>query len=411
MSEKPAGAPPQSCDSTARSPFHLAQRVQSYRAGGASAWEVHYAAVERQANGDDVIILTIGDPDFDTPEPIAHATIVSLKRGETHYTPAQGIPELGRAIAETETHRLGRALTEKNIVVTQGAQNALYALMQCLVNPGDEVISIDPAYPTFSGVIGGAGGEMMRAPLAYDGVQFRLDFSAIERVATARTRVLLLNFPHNPTGASIDEKEAREVAEFCCANKIWLICDEVYAELCFDKAYVSPASFAEHAGHIFAVRSFSKSHAMTGWRVGWVVAPEFITSDLQNLMNCMLFGGAAFIQRGAVAALDIDVATEMRKIYQRRRDLIFGALSNHSSLKPIRPESGIFMLVDVRGTGITSDDYAWRLLKEHNVAVLPADSFSPLTQGFVRISLCTSDSSLAEAGRRMVSLATALSNQ
>lgn len=390
-------------------PLRLAGRVDAFTAGGSTAWEVHYAATEMRARGRDVIILTIGDPDFDTPEPIVDAAMASLHRGETHYTPAAGIPQLGKVIAEAETKRLGRPIENSQIVVTQGAQNGLYGIMQCLANPGDEVISIDPAYPTFSGVIGGAGADMVRAALAFDGEQFHLDMTSVKQARSERTRVVLLNFPHNPTGAMLNETEAREIAGFCRDHGIWLVCDEVYAELCFDRPYASPASFAEHAAHTISVRSFSKSHAMSGWRVGWVVAPDHVAFNLQNLMNCMLFGGAEFIQRGAVAALGLDAATQMRDAYHRRRDLLFDALSNQKGVRPLSPQSGVFMLADVRGTGLSSTDFAWRLLKEHNVAVMPADSFSPLTEGFVRLSLCVPDDELAEAGARIGRLAAAVS--
>ena len=379
----------------------VADRVTSFASGGDEAWAVHSAAQKKRHAGEDVILLTIGDPDFDTPDEIVDAAIASLRRGETHYTPAAGIPEFGKAIAAYETKRIGRTFTPKNVVATQGAQNGLYAIMQCLVNPGEEVISTDPAYPTFSGVVGGAGAVMKRAPLAVNDGEVQFALSAYEKELTDKTRAILVNFPHNPTGAVMSDRQAREILSFARANNLWLICDEVYAEMCFEAPYCSPMTLAGAEDCTVCVRSLSKSHAMAGWRVGWLLANEDLCGHLQNLVNCMLFGGAAFIQHGAAVGLSLDAAADMARAYRRRRDLVLAELKGLNRIRPLKPQSGIFMLIDVRPTGLSADEFAWGLLDKKNVAVMPADSFSPLTEGFVRISLCEPDDELAEACRRM----------
>ncbi|MBI1383936.1 MAG: aminotransferase class I/II-fold pyridoxal phosphate-dependent enzyme [Rhizobiales bacterium] len=385
-----------------------ATRTLSFQSGGSDAWAVHYEANRRKANGSDVIVLTIGDPDFDTPRPIVEAAIASLERGETHYTPAAGIDTYLEAVSLAETQRLGRTISRTEITTTQGAQNGLYAAMQCLVDPGDEVIVSDPAYPTFSGVVGGAGGVMVRAPLAFDGENFRFELEVYERLVTPRTRVVLFNAPHNPTGAVVGAREARWMADFAARHDLWLICDEVYAEMCFEEEYVSPASFADTADRVLSMRSLSKSHAMAGWRCGWIVAPADLTRHIRNATNCMLFGGAEFIQQAAAVGLGLDVSREMRDAYRRRRDLVLETLAGLNRVRPLRPMSGVFMLVDVRGTGLSGDEYAWRLLDATGVAVTPADHFSPVTHGFVRVSLCTPDAELAEACRRMAAFSRTL---
>ena len=379
----------------------VADRVKSFASGGDQAWAVHSAATKKKRAGEDVIVLTIGDPDFDTPTPIVDAAVDSLRAGETHYTSAAGIPEFGRAIAEYETKRLGRPFSADNVVVTQGAQNGLYAVMQCLLNPGDEAISTDPAYPTFSGVIGGSGAVMKRAPVAAEDGTFHFDLKAYERELTDRTRLILINFPHNPTGATMSRADAEAIHAFAHANDLWLICDEVYAEMSFEAPYVSPMTIEGAEERVVVVRSLSKSHAMPGWRVGWLLANTELCGHLQNLVNCMLFGGAAFIQRGATKGLSLDVATEMSNAYRRRRDLVIESLSPLNSVRALKPESGVFMLIDIRPSGMTSEEFAWELLEEENVSVMPGDFFSPLTVGHIRISLCSPDEDLKRACERI----------
>jgi len=383
----------------------VARRTEALKSGSSDAWAVHDAAFKMLRAGKDVIIATIGDPDFDTPDAIVEETIASLHRGETHYTTVGGIRELRDAIQKTESKRLGRDVPLENIVCVQGAQNGLYAVMQAIVDPGDDVLSIDPAYPTFPAVIGGAGGNMVRVPLAeqQDG-QFRFDIETAERAVTDKTTAFLFNFPHNPTGASLNQEEAESVIAFCRRHKIWLICDEVYADLTFDAPYVSPLSLPGAEEVAISVRSMSKSHAMSGWRVGWILAPAVYAEHVQNCANAMLFGGAEFIQRGAAVGLGLDIDEGMRAAYQKRRDILVDRISVSPHVRIVRPESGIFALLDVRPTGLSDGEFAWKLLKEKYVSVLPAASFSDLTKGFVRISLCVPDKELELAADRIVEL-------
>lgn len=388
----------------------VANRTEALKAGSSDAWAVHEAASEMKKAGEGVIVLTIGDPDFETPENIVTAAIESIHRGETHYTAVNGILPLREAIQRNESERLGWDIPMENIVVVQGAQNGLYSVMQTIVNPGDDVLSIDPAYPTFPAVVGGAGGNMVRVPLKMTDGQFRFDVDAAEAAVTDRTTAFLFNFPHNPTGASLNQQEAEAVVAFCRRHNIWLICDEVYADLTFDAPYVSPMSLPDSREIAISVRSMSKSHAMSGWRVGWVLAPAAHAEHIQNCTNALLFGGAEFIQRGATAGLEINIAAEMSAAYQRRRDILVERISTSPHLKVIRPESGIFVLIDVRPTGLTETEFAWKLLKEKKVSVLPANSFSDLTVGFVRVSLCVPDDDLATAADRIVELANEIAN-
>ncbi len=390
---------------TRKDDLPVAKRTGALKAGSSDAWAVHDAATKMKRNGEDIIVLTIGDPDFETPDNIVNAAIESLHRGETHYTAANGILPLREAIRRYESERLGWDVSMENILVCQGAQNGLYSVMQTIVNPGDDVLSIDPAYPTFPAVIGGAGGNMIRVPLKHTDGQFRFDVAAAEAAVTDKTTAFLFNFPHNPTGAALNQQEAETVVAFCRRHNIWLVCDEVYAELTFDAPYVSPMSLPDARDIAISVRSMSKSHAMSGWRVGWVLAPATHAGHIQNCINAMLFGGAEFIQRGAAAGLELNIADEMRAAYQRRRDSLVDKISASSHLKIMRPESGIFALIDVRPTGLTETEFAWKLLKEKKVSVLPANSFSNLTIGFVRVSLCVPSEVLEEAADRIVALA------
>lgn len=388
-------------------PLPKADRTEALYSGSTEAWAVHEAALELEAAGESVIIVSIGDPDFDTPKPITDAAIESLRNGETHYSPAAGTTELRQAIAASESRRLGWTVPLESVVVTHGAQMGLFAVMQSIVNPGDEVLTIDPAYPTFPAVIGAAGGTPKRVPLARTDDGFGLDLGAAKAAVTDATRAFLFNFPHNPTGAVLTSEEAVAVVEFCRRHGIWLVCDEVYADIVFG-SHVSPLTVAGARDVAITVRSLSKSHAMTGWRVGWTIAPIDHSTHILNAVNAMLFGGSEFLQHGAAVGLGLDLAAEACDTYRGRARVVVERIRACPHLQVVEPHAGIFVLVDVAATGLSDEEFAWRLLKEKAVSVLPAGSFSPLTEGFVRVALCRSDAELSQAADAIVALATEL---
>lgn len=370
---------------------------------GSQAWEIHVRAVNRRRQGEDIILLSIGDPDFDTPPAIVDACVESLRAGNTHYTGIVGEPVLRRAIARHHAAMTGMPTDPEQVVVFSGAQNALFATSLCLLDTSDEVISPEPMYVTYEAVIGASGAMMVKVPLVRE-TGFHLDPDAIAAAVTGRTRAIMLNTPHNPTGAVYNRDELEAVAKLCRCHDLWLISDEVYATLTFEHQHVSPASLPGMADRTVVVSSLSKSHAMTGWRIGWAIAPAELVPHLAKLTLCMLYGAPGFIQQAAAHALDEKPAelAEMKEELRMRRDLVCTLLSGLAGIECLRPEGAMFVMLDIRGTGLSAHDFAAGLLDRHAVAVLPADAFGETARGHLRISLAVDRRQLTEACNRIV---------
>ncbi|MBB3232087.1 pyridoxal phosphate-dependent aminotransferase [Halomonas stenophila] len=372
---------------------------------GAAAWDIHNRALARQAAGEDITVLSVGDPDFDTPAAIVEGAVASLRAGATHYPDVQGKRALREAIAERYRAR-GVDVTPDNLIVMAGAQCGLYAAAQCLLDPGDEVIVPEPSYVTYEAVLQSTGASMVRIPLRGD-AGFRLDPADLEAAITPRTRAILLNSPHNPTGQLIDAEAWAAIAALCRRHDLWLISDEVYAELIFEGEHVCAASLPDMASRSVVVDSLSKSHAMTGWRLGWVLGPEALIDHLGNLALCMLYGCPDFIQDAARDALrqPLPELDAMRESYRGRRDAVVAALADCPAVEVVTSAAGMFLMVDVRATGLSSQAFADRLLDEQGVSVLSGEAFGPSAAGFVRLSLTVEEARLAAACRRLARVA------
>lgn len=367
-----------------------------------TAWDIHYAACEAQERGEDAIVLSIGDPDFATADDICAAAVEALTQGDTHYTHVIGRPVLREAIAAKQSVLLGQPVSADNVALVAGAQNGLYATAMCLFEHGDEVLVPAPMYLTYAASIQASGARLV--PIAQPAEKdFRLTLAALEMLVTDKTRGIALATPNNPTGNVYTREELEAVALVAQRHNLWVISDEVYGQLTYDRPHLSVASFEGMAERTIVLNSLSKSHAMTGWRVGWVVAPLELIGHLDNLMLCMLYGLPGFIQAAALKALELDeqVVGEGRALYRRRRDLVVEGLRDVPLLKCKVPEAGMFMLVDVRDSGLSSTDFAWQLFRETGVAVLDASAFGASTAGFVRISFTVSDAALSDACGRI----------
>ena len=373
---------------------------------GAGAWGIHFEAMRQRDAGRDIILLTVGDPDQPPPEPVIEATIDALRRHRTGYAPIVGFPEVRRAIAARVERRTGHPCAADNVVVVPGAQAGLFCALQCLAGPGDEVILPEPMYATYEAVAGACGTSLVNVPLRPE-AGFHPDLDALARAVTPRTRVVWINSPHNPTGAVLARAEIEAIAGLCRRHDLWLLSDEVYEDLAFARPHVSPRSLPDMAERTVVVSSLSKSHAIPGFRLGWIIGPEALARHLFNLLLSMLYGGPPFIQDGALAALtrELPEAAAMREEYRRRAALLSGILADAPNCRVTPPEGGMFVLLDVRATGLGSEAFARTLLEREGVAVLPCDGFGPSAVGHLRISLTVADARLAEAGRRIVRLA------
>ncbi len=377
----------------------LTQRIAGE---GAAAWDIHVRALKRQASGEDITVLSVGDPDFTTPAPIIEAAKQSLDRGATHYADVQGKGELREAISRYYRRRQGLEVSPERLIVMAGAQCGLYATAQCLLDPGDEVIVPEPGYVTYEAVIQSTGARLTQVPLRPE-AGFRLDVADIAAAINDNTRAILLNSPHNPTGQSMTREQWEQIAALCQRHDLWLISDEVYAELIFEGEHHSPLALPDMANRSVVISSLSKSHAMTGWRLGWVVAPEPLIEHLGNLALCMLYGCPDFIQDAAITALDADLPelATMHAAYRERRDSVCRALDGADSVKAVRPDAGMFVMVDIRATGLSSAEFADGLLDDCGISVLSGEAFGPSAAGFVRLSLTQPPERLSRAATRL----------
>lgn len=369
---------------------------------GSRAWHVHGLARQRQAAGQDIIVLTIGEPDSPTPEKVVARAHAALDAGDTHYKDIEGVPKLRAAIARWHETTTGQSVDAAQVVVAAGAQSALFSALAISVDAGSQVITLEPNYTTYEAAVGAAGGRLIGVPLAVDR-NFRVDLEAVERAITPKTRALLINSPNNPTGAVLSRDEILALGDLAKRHDLWIVSDEVYAALTYDAPHISPAGFPDLAERTLVVSSLAKSHAMTGWRVGWTIGPKKAAEHLYNLNLCMLYGSPGFIQEAAIVALENcgSAVGAMRADYDRRRKLVCPWLDRLPGLSCKLPEGGMFAMVDVRGTGLGSEQFALDLLDAEGVAVLPGSGFGESLNGFVRLSLGTPDETLREACRRI----------
>jgi len=377
--------------------MRYASFVERVSGEGSRAWDIHDRAAEMEKAGRDIIFLSIGDPDFDTPAPIIDTVVESLRRGRTHYTAMAGILPLREAIAARHKKLTGQVVDADAVVVTSGAQCGLFSAMLCLAGPGDEVIVPEPMYVTYEAVIGTCGANLVQIPLKGER-GFHLDPDDLAAAITPKSRVLLINFPHNPTGATLTPEELEAVADIAKRNDLWVISDEVYSTLTYDQPHRSIISAPGMAERTVIVDSLSKSHAMTGWRLGWTVSPGDMPMHLRNLALCMLYGCPPFIQDAALTALtrEFDEIDVMRAAFRERRDLLSARINEMPRISCLAPEGSMFLMVDVRDSGLGSMDFAWRLLETEGVSTLPCDGFGPSGEGYLRISLSSPVAVLGE---------------
>ncbi|MDP9506111.1 aminotransferase class I/II-fold pyridoxal phosphate-dependent enzyme [Pseudomonas protegens] len=386
--------------------------VQRISGESVSAWDIHYAAIEARGRGEDVIVLSVGDPDFATDARISAAASAALEQGDTHYTHVLGRPALREAIAAKQRRLLGIDVSADNVALVAGAQNGLFATCLCLFGSGDEVLVPEPMYLTYEACVHASGAQIacVQQPAANG---FRLTAAALEAALTDKTRGIALATPCNPTGNVYSREELEAVAEVARKHDLWVISDEVYGQLTYDREHLSIASMPGMAERTVILNSLSKTHAMTGWRVGWVIAPPALVGHLDNLLLCMLYGLPGFIQEAALKALELDeeVIGSAREVYRRRRDLVVAGLKPVQLLDCREPEAGMFMLVDVRRTGLSSMDFAWQLFRATGVSVLDAQAFGASAEGFVRISFTVADEVLKDACQRIAGFVETLGAQ
>lgn len=370
---------------------------------GGDKWEVHLKARQMIADGADIVEMTIGEPDVPTPQELLDEANRSLQCGRTGYSNGRGEDGLCKALAEYYTASRGRSFTSDNILCFPGTQTALFTVLQGVAEAGTEVLVGDPMYATYEGVIRASGAEMVPVPLRPE-AGFRIQAKDIETRITANSRVILLNTPHNPTGAILGQDELQSIGELAIKHNLWIISDEVYEHLVFDNAkFVSPLSFPAFANRVIAVSSISKSHAAPGFRSGWCVGPAEFCSALLPVSETMLFGNQPFIADMTEKAVrdGSPVAAGMSARFNARATLLKRRLNDETKLVVNKPDAGMFALIDVSSTGMDGDSYAWDLM-EYGVSVMPGTAFGASLQNWVRVALTVNDSQFNIALDRIV---------
>jgi len=383
----------------------LTRRISSE---GGDAWAVHYRAQEKIRAGESVIMLSIGqEEDEVTPEHIVRSATASLEDGHHHYTPAAGDEALREAIADYHLKLTGQTVNSKQVTVHSGAQNALFSVALCLLDHGDEVILSEPYYTTYPSTFTIGGATTVSVPMT-SANNFLPDPDQLIDSITERTRAIVLNSPSNPLGTVYPRDLYQRVLDACIEKQIFLISDEVYSSLLEPEQRFSPAVLDGAADHVITVSSLSKSHRMTGWRLGWAVGPEALSVHLEALSMCMHYGLPPFIMQAALAAITgtettTDVPAEIRRALAIRRQQLLNHLVPGNQVKLHDSGIGMFVLLDVSATGFSADQFANNLLEKKNVATLPCTGFGAAGKHLIRVGLCVDGDDMAEAGRRISS--------
>ena len=370
--------------------------VDRVKGESVEAWTIHYEAREAQSRGEDVIVMSIGDPDLGVPAPVLERAIETLRAGDIRYTPAAGRRNLREEIAKAHTRRTGQAVDADNVIFLSGAQNALFAASLCVAGPGDEVLALEPLYPSYPATIRASGATLVRVPAPAAG-GFRPDLGKLEAAITAKTRALFFATPNNPSGVILNEQDLAFIGDLARRHSLWIVADEVYAGLAPGGRV--PGLAAVLPGQVVTVSSLSKSHSLPGLRAGWLVGPKDLIKHAESLSMCMLFGLPGFIQEAAVTALQESDAPEMRvrELCSTRRDTLLRGLDGVRGLRCSVPDAGMFTLIDVRATGLSGYDFMRGLFRAEKVSVLDGGVFGEETRGFVRLCFATDEATLREA--------------
>lgn len=390
----------------------LTERVKPSDDAEGDPWEVHEMACKRAAAGEDIVILSIGqEADEQTPSTIVNAAIESLQNGDHHYTDVNGTPELRASIARYHTSLTGQHTTPENCTSFAGAQNALFATAQVLLESGDEVIISEPYYTTYAATFSSSGATLVSIPVTREN-NYQLDTGDIANAITDKTQAIVLNSPNNPMGTCYSEKDFATVVSLCVKHSIWLIVDTVYLDI----VAVSPNDLPHHSPGaddvLITIGSLSKSHRMTGWRIGWTVAPPEVATHLAHLSMCMHYGLPPFIMKAAVVAIEQSTQTPelVRDTLSRRRQLATTIFQDIRVATLHDSGHGMFMLIDVSELGVSAYVFSMRLLNEYNVAVLPCDGFGQAGASLVRVGLCVDDDKLEGACQKIVDCIAAFAN-
>ncbi len=367
-----------------------------------SAFDVLLKARSLEAEGRHIIHLEIGEPDFNTPQPIIDAAKEALDQGWTHYGPPQGLPACREAVASYVSRTRNVSVSAKNVCMVPGAKPMLFFPVLALIEAGDEVLYPDPAFPIYRSLINFLGAKPVPMPLR-EARGFSLDLDHVRDSLTDRTKLIILNSPENPTGGIIPEADIRQLAELVRDRDVMILSDEIYSRICYDGQAFSIASVPGMLEKTIIMDGFSKSYAMTGWRLGYGVLPEWLVEPVNKLMANSNTCAASFVQRAAITGLNgpQTEVEDMVREFRRRRDMFCPALNEIPGFRCTLPAGAFYAFVNIEGTGRTSQEMEDILLQQAGVACLDGAAFGDCGRGYLRLSYANSFDNLSEAIRRI----------
>ena len=378
----------------------LATRMQ--RLGTETAFEVLVRARALEAQGRDVIHLEIGEPDFDTTSNVCDAGMNAIRDGWTHYGPSSGQPDLRQAIADYLNRSRGTSYGPANVVVTPGGKPIMFFLILALLEEGDDAIYPDPGFPIYRSMIDFVGARAIPLPIREEN-DFRLDVDELAGLITRRTKFLIINSPANPTGGVLTYDDLEAIAKLAVANDLVVLADEIYSEIIYDGEHHSIATFPGMKERTAILDGFSKTYAMTGWRLGYGVMPEELAEHVSRLMVNSVSCTASLVQRAGIEALTgpQDAVRDMVAAFRRRRDLMVDGLNAIPGISCLQPDGAFYVFPNISETGMASKPFADRLLDEFGIAALSGTSFGEHGEGYLRLSYANSEENLAKALERI----------
>ena len=375
--------------------IRFAERMS--RLGTEGAFEVLAKARRLEATGKKIVHLEIGEPDFATPDNIVEAGISAMQHGYTHYTPASGIFEAREAVAGFVSRTLKTEVDPTEVVLVPGSKNVLLFTLLACIEPGDEVILPDPGYPAYASQVNFIGGLVKTVTLREES-GFRMDLDELASLVTPKTRMLIVNTPQNPTGGVLTEEDVKFVCDLAHKHDLLVVSDEIYSQLVYGFHHVSPMSHPGMRERTVLMDGLSKSYAMTGWRLGYAVAPKALAAKLDQLMINSSSCAAGFTQMAAIEALSAPesehAVARMVKVFEHRRNLVVDGLNKIPGMRCARPQGSFYVFPNIEGTGFDEHELADRLLAEAGVAVLPGTAFGRAGKGFIRLAYTQSEDEL-----------------
>jgi len=372
------------------------------RLGTETAFDVLAKARVLEAKGKNIVHLEIGEPDFDTPAFIKEAAIKALWDGYTHYGPAQGLPALREAAASYLTRSRKVQFEPDEMVITPGAKPILFFSIMALVNPGDEVIYPNPGFPIYESMINYVGGVPVPLRLREEN-QFRADVAELRSKITVRTKLMILNTPQNPTGSVLTKADVEGIAEMVEGRDLMVLCDEVYCQILYEGKFESLASLPGMKEKVILLDGFSKTYAMTGWRLGYAAARKDLVAYISKLMVNSVSCTASFVQMAGAAALNgpQESVGLMVSEFKQRRDLIVAGLNALPGVTCVKPAGAFYVFPNITGTGMSSQELADLMLYEGGVALLAGTCFGAYGEGYLRLSYANSQENIRQALTRM----------